>query len=115
MAPKWSQFEGQQKAARRKLKANASNETHDFIGGGAQKGMAKGVQKVGRFLVPRGPNLTVKCGMGKIGWANRCPIWGSLLGPKKPGPAKKTADASNETHVISGVGKPEGAIKGEQF
>ena len=49
MASKWTQFEGQQKAACRKLKANASNETHDFIGGGQKKGWQKGCNKLVDF------------------------------------------------------------------
>ena len=55
VAPKLTQFEGQQKAACRKLKDNASNETHDLIGGGQQKGEAKREQQVGPCLGPSGP------------------------------------------------------------
>ena len=62
VAPKWTQFEGQQKAACRKLKANASKETHDLIGrsGATKRGGKKGTTSGSMFGPKRAQMLTAR-------------------------------------------------------
>ena len=110
-ASKWTQFEGQQKAVCRKLKANASNETHVFSDGG-KKGVAKRVQKVSRILGPGGPNLTVKCGVGKIVWAKKgVQSGGQFRALKQPARQKKRSRLEQNTRNYSGRAKQGGAKK----
>ena len=96
-------FEGQQKAAHRKFKVRASDETKVLFEGVAKKRVAKVVQKGCPFWRPIGPNSAVNCRVGKIVWEKGVPIWGHFGPLKKPALQKYGAHASNGTHGISGV------------
>ena len=103
-------FEGQQKAAHRKFKVRASDETKVLFEGVAKKGVAKVVQKGCPFWRPIGPNSAVNCRVGKIVWEKRGSNMGAFWAFEKAGLAKiwcprLERNAWNFRGVKNGLGK----------